>query len=209
MTPHEKKRRTTLPDNETGNATADLTHPVDIFAFVEAKEIPSLYFETSYRLAPTPGSEKVYALLREILERTEKVALACVVIRERQYLAALIPSGTALLLHTLRSVLDMGLPSRETTSDDPPAPQPTGQDRVMAAELGEGMAMAGDAGAPIGVDIGASIALQSGHEWEEILTEDDLIGMPRRHICRRGDKNGRVPGTLHAPRRTRLRRPRT
>lgn len=78
------------------------THAVDILAFVEAQEIPSLYYETPYYLAPAPGDEKVYALLRETLRRTKKVGIAYVVIQARQHLAALIPEGQSLVLNTLR-----------------------------------------------------------------------------------------------------------
>ncbi|NEX60374.1 Ku protein [Noviherbaspirillum galbum] len=89
---------------EKGLAPVELksTHAVDIFAFVEAQEIPSLYFETPYYLAPAPGGEKVYALLRETLRRTRKIGIAYVVIQMRRQLAALVPQGDALVLNTLR-----------------------------------------------------------------------------------------------------------
>lgn len=81
---------------------AETTHVVDIVAFVEAQEIPQRYYETPYYLAPEPGGEKAYALLRETLQRSRKVGIACVVIAARQHLAALIPLGQSLILRTLR-----------------------------------------------------------------------------------------------------------
>jgi DNA end-binding protein Ku len=91
-----------VPDK--GHAPVELksTHAVDIFAFVEAQEIPALYFETPYYLAPAPGGEKVYALLRETLRRTRKIGIAYVVIQMRRQLAALVPQGDSLVLNTLR-----------------------------------------------------------------------------------------------------------
>ncbi|HVL75095.1 MAG TPA: Ku protein [Noviherbaspirillum sp.] len=83
-------------------AASSLTHAVDILAFVEAQEIPPDYFETPYFLAPEPGGEKDYALLRETLRRTRKIGIAYVVIQARQHLAALIPHGQSLVLNTLR-----------------------------------------------------------------------------------------------------------
>jgi hypothetical protein len=83
-------------------AATGLTQAVDILAFVEAQEIPSHYFETPYYLAPAPGGEQEYALLRETLRRTGKVGIAYVVIQARQHLAALIPHGQSLVLNTLR-----------------------------------------------------------------------------------------------------------
>jgi DNA end-binding protein Ku len=53
-------------------------------------------------LAPDKRGGKVYALLRETLSKTNKVALARVVLHTRQYLAALMPLESALVLVKLR-----------------------------------------------------------------------------------------------------------
>lgn len=90
-----------LSNEQIGAANASSTHAVDIVAFVEAKEIPLLHFDTPYYLAPAPGGEKVYAVLRETLQRTQKVAIAYIVIHARRQLAALMPRGSALVLNTL------------------------------------------------------------------------------------------------------------
>lgn len=92
----------TLRENEVQPTDADATHAVDILAFVEAEEIPSLYFERPYYLAPAPGGEQFYALLRETLRSTKKIGIACVVIQAHQHLAALMPQGESLVLQTLR-----------------------------------------------------------------------------------------------------------
>ncbi len=92
----------TLPDQNACTIQSKPTHAVDILAFVEAQEIPSLYFETPYYLTPAPGGEKIYALLRETLRNTGKVGIAYVVIQARQHLAALMPQGESLVLKTLR-----------------------------------------------------------------------------------------------------------
>lgn len=86
---------------------AQATQAVDILAFVEAREISPHYFETPYYLAPAPGMERDYALLRDTLRLTSKVGIAYVVIQAKQHLAALIPHGQSLVLNTLRwSALD-------------------------------------------------------------------------------------------------------
>lgn len=89
-----------LTDKKTADTRA--TQAVDIVAFVEAQEIPFYYFEKPYYLAPLPGGEKLYALLRETLRRTRKVGIAYVVIQMRRQLAALVPRGKALVLNILR-----------------------------------------------------------------------------------------------------------
>lgn len=89
-----------LTDKQVTNAWS--SHAVNIVAFVEAQEIPFHYFEKPYYLAPAPGGEKPYALLREALRRTRKVGIVYVVIQMRRQLAALVPHGKALVLNTLR-----------------------------------------------------------------------------------------------------------
>jgi len=91
-----------LPDKDLQQPHARPTHAVDILAFVEAQEIPPVYFETPYYLAPAPGGEKVYALLRETLRHSGKIGIAYVVIQARQHLAAVVPEGQSLVLNTLR-----------------------------------------------------------------------------------------------------------
>ena len=71
-------------------------------AFVPAAEIPPQYYETPYYLAPADRGEKVYALLRETLRAAGRVAVAQVVIRTTEHLAAVVPQGRALMLVTMR-----------------------------------------------------------------------------------------------------------
>lgn len=92
----------TLPENEVHTPKPGAPHAVDILAFIEAQELPSLYFETPYYLSPAPGDEQLYSLLRETLRNTRKIGIAYVVIQTRQHLAALMPQGQSLVLRTLR-----------------------------------------------------------------------------------------------------------
>ena len=114
---YEKERYVVLTDEDFKRANVEATQTVDIVAFVDAEEIAPTYFETPYYLAPDKRGEKGYALLRETLRSTNKFAIANVVIRTRQYLAALIPTGDVIVLNTLRyknevrSVKDIEVPS--------------------------------------------------------------------------------------------------
>jgi DNA end-binding protein Ku len=99
---YEDARYVILSDEEIRSANIQATHSVDIVAFVDPKEIPFQYFESPYYLAPSTGGEKVYALLREALQRSGKAGIAHVVIQTKQHLALLMPSGPALVLNTLR-----------------------------------------------------------------------------------------------------------
>jgi len=114
---YETERYVVLTDEDFKRANVNATQTVDIVAFVEAHEVAPAYFETPYYLAPDTRGEKGYALLRETLKATNKIAIATVAIRTRQYLAALIPSGHVMVLNTLRyknelkSVQELEVPS--------------------------------------------------------------------------------------------------
>lgn len=74
---------------------------VEILDFVDLAEIDPVYYEKAYYLAPGDGGAKVYELLRRAMEETNKVAVARVVIRSRESLAALRVSGGTLVMSTM------------------------------------------------------------------------------------------------------------
>ncbi|MGA4602684.1 Ku protein [Ectopseudomonas hydrolytica] len=99
---YEKGRYVVLSEEEIRAAHPESTQTIDIFAFVDSEQIPLQHIDTPYYLAPDRRGEKVYALLREALSSTDKVALAHVVLHTRQHLAALMPVESALVLVMLR-----------------------------------------------------------------------------------------------------------
>lgn len=99
---YEKGRYVVLSEEEIRAAHPQSTQTIDIFAFVDSPQIPLQHIDTPYYLSPDRRGEKVYALLREALSSTGKVALAHVVLHTRQHLAALMPLESALVLVLLR-----------------------------------------------------------------------------------------------------------
>lgn len=99
---YAKDQYVVLSDEDFRRANVKATQSIDIQAFVPADEIPLEYFETPYYLAPGTRGQKVYALLRETLRSTKRIAIAQVVIRTTQHLAAVVVHGRALMLNTLR-----------------------------------------------------------------------------------------------------------
>ena len=99
---YEKGRYVIISDDEIKAALPRATQTIDIFAFLDSGEIPLLNIYKPYFLSPDRRGEKVYALLRETLISTGKVALAHVVVRTKQSLAALMPLDDALALIMLR-----------------------------------------------------------------------------------------------------------
>ena len=97
----EKGRYVPLEDEDLDRLDIELTKTIDICDFVDLEEIDPIYFRKGYYLAPQDGAEKPYALLVRALEETGKVAIAKVVIRNKQHLAALRPWNDVLVLETM------------------------------------------------------------------------------------------------------------
>jgi DNA end-binding protein Ku len=99
---YEKGEYVTLTDEELRSANVEATQSVDILDFVAAAEISPIYFDKPYYLEPLKNGRRAYMLLREVLIKSNKVAIARVVIRTREHLAAVMPQGHALILNLLR-----------------------------------------------------------------------------------------------------------
>jgi len=91
-----------LADADFKHANVKASETIEIDTFCDEHQIAPMYFEKPYYLAPTKGGEKVYSLLREALEATNKVAVATFVMHQRQHLCAIAPQGKSLMLLTLR-----------------------------------------------------------------------------------------------------------
>ena len=91
-----------LSPEEIEAAYPKTTQTIEIEAFVPVDDIELIYLERPYYISPINKGAKVYALLREILQKNNKAAIARVVIQTKQHLAALIPSGPMLVLYLLR-----------------------------------------------------------------------------------------------------------
>ena len=89
-------------DEELSHAAPELTRTIEIEQFVDLADIDIRYFDRPYVLVPGNKGEKGYVLLREAIKEAGKAGIAKVVIRARQYLAALIAQGDALVLELLR-----------------------------------------------------------------------------------------------------------
>ena len=115
---YEDDKYVVLSEEDFRRANPEAAKTVDIMAFVELADIAPQYFETPYYLAPAKRGEKAYALLRDAMAKAGKAGIATVVIRTKQYLAALVPQDEALILNTLRyhdelkSAKDLDIPEK-------------------------------------------------------------------------------------------------
>ena len=78
-----------VTDEDFAAAKVEGVKTIEISDFVPYEEIDPIYFERTYYLGPQKGGEKVYALLREAMEKTELAAVGKYVMREKQHLGCL------------------------------------------------------------------------------------------------------------------------
>src|SRR5215471_16163376 len=71
---YKKGQYVALTDQDFVNANVKATQSIDIVAFVDASEISPIYFDKPYYLEPLKAGRRAYALLREVMEKTGKVA---------------------------------------------------------------------------------------------------------------------------------------
>jgi DNA end-binding protein Ku len=89
------------------------TKTIDIGDFVELAEIDPIFYDRTYWLAPDgEAATKAYALLRDSMEDAQRVGIGSVVMRKKQYLAAIRPVKGALAMSTMRFA-DEVVPSTE------------------------------------------------------------------------------------------------
>jgi len=77
------------------------TRAIDIEDFVDLDQIDPVHYERPYYLVPEKGAAKAYKLLLDAMKESNKVAIARMVLRTKQYLAAIRPTGDVLCLETL------------------------------------------------------------------------------------------------------------
>jgi len=108
---YEKGRYVTVTDDDLKAVRPEATQSVQIVEFVELEQINPMFFDTPYYLEPEKKGRHAYALLRDALIDSGKVAIARVVIRSREHIAAVKPNGAALvleLMHFADEIVDQG-----------------------------------------------------------------------------------------------------
>jgi DNA end-binding protein Ku len=98
---YEKGQYVLLTDEDFAKVNPEATQSVDIVEFVELDKISPMFFDKPYYLEPTKQGRHAYALLREALADSNRVAVARVVIRTKEYIAAVKPIGDALVLELM------------------------------------------------------------------------------------------------------------
>lgn len=118
----ERGKFLALTDQELEITASDMPKSIAIQQFGQLEMIPPEYFEKAFYIVPGRGGERAYALLREVLGRMKRVAVARFSIYGSEHLAAIRGTGNLLMLHQLHFAAEV-LPPTSLTS--PPLPRPT------------------------------------------------------------------------------------
>jgi DNA end-binding protein Ku len=98
---YEKGKFVILKDEDFARVDVEATQTIDIMNFVSLDDVDPLLFYRPYYLEAAKGGDKAYVLLRDALVDTGKIAIATVVIRTRQHLAAVKPQKKGLMLELM------------------------------------------------------------------------------------------------------------
>jgi DNA end-binding protein Ku len=137
---YEDDKYVVLSEEDFKRANPEASKTVDITAFVDLDDIAPQFFDTPYYLAPGKRGEKAYALLRDAMAKAGKAGIATVVIRTKQYLAALVPQEDALVLNTLRYGAELKTPAELDIPDKLKGAKVSSKEIDMALRLIEDMA---------------------------------------------------------------------
>jgi len=124
-----------LDQDDFSKANVKASETIDIVQAVPSDAIPPQYFERPLYVVPAKTGVKAYHILRETLRRTGRVAVATVVMRGRQHLAALLADEQVITLELLRFSHEIKAVSELEAGDALEAPDVTEKEIQLAEQL--------------------------------------------------------------------------
>lgn len=115
----DKDKYVVVTDEELERLAPEQSRDIDLRRFVDLQSIPPLYFDRSYFLTPSEGSEKAYKLLSETMKTSDLAGIATFVMRGKEYLVAIFPENGILRAETMRfadeirTPKEVGLPEKK------------------------------------------------------------------------------------------------
>lgn len=115
----DKDKFVVVTDEELERLAPDQSRDIDLRSFVPLEDIPPIYFDRSYFLVPSSGSEKAYRLLAETMDKSDLAGIATFVMRGKEYLVAIFAENGILRAETmrfadeLRTPKDVALPEKK------------------------------------------------------------------------------------------------
>lgn len=115
----DKDKFIVVTDEELERLAPEQSRDIHLQRFVNRDSIPPLYFDRSYFLVPSSGSEKAYRLLADTMEKGKLAGIATFVMRGKAYLVGIFPENGILRAETMRfpdevrSPKDVSLPEKK------------------------------------------------------------------------------------------------
>jgi DNA end-binding protein Ku len=130
----DKGQYVVITDEEIQNVKLATTRTLDIERFVDEAEIDRLYWNEPYFLAPDGDmAVEAFAVIREAMDKSDKVALGRLVMHQRERLMALEPRERGILAYSLRSNREVRNPAE--IFDRIPEAKPNPQMVEIAAKI--------------------------------------------------------------------------
>ncbi len=99
---YEKGEYVLLDDDELDAVKLETKKTLDLVQFVADEEIPPLYYDAAYFLAPADElAEDAFRVVRDAMRKAKRVGLGQLALRGKEYLVAIRPCGKGMLLETL------------------------------------------------------------------------------------------------------------
>ena len=132
-----KDRYVVITPDELDSLDPEKTRTIEIEDFVDESEIDPLYYDHPYYLAPATGAEKPYRLLLDAMAQAGRVAIARVVIRNKEQLVAIRPAGEALTMSTMNFADEVVSPDaiEEIAAEEDGKAKATQRELDMAEQL--------------------------------------------------------------------------
>jgi DNA end-binding protein Ku len=99
---YDKGQYVVVSPDEISSIAPKSNESIEVIGFIDPNEVPTTYFDASYFVAPNgPAAGKAYSLLRDAMNLTGLIAIAKVILREREELIILTPNADGLILQKL------------------------------------------------------------------------------------------------------------
>src|SRR5687767_11089909 len=102
-----------LTDEDFADLPLTTSRAIDVLEFVPQEQVDPIYYNKSYFLEPDKSAAKPYVLLRDALERTDRVAVVKVALRQREQLATLRVRDGVMVRNTMLWPDEVGKPNFE------------------------------------------------------------------------------------------------
>jgi DNA end-binding protein Ku len=90
-----------LTDDDFADLPLTTSRAIEVLEFVPTEQVDPILYNKAYYLEPEQTAAKPYALLRDALTNTERVAIVKVALRQREQLATLRVRDNVLVLNTM------------------------------------------------------------------------------------------------------------